>query len=280
MDDDIPPFSVLLPTYAGDDPAELNLAIKSCFDQTLVPDEVIVVEDGPLTDALGALLDEWQDRHPDDLRRHAIPENTGLGNALREGVQACDNDLIARADADDLNVPNRFERQLTYLRQRPDVDAVGGYIAEFVNDPDEPERIREVPTDHEAIRRKARFRSPMNHGTVLFRRKAVLSAGNYRPVIRMEDYDLWVRMLLDGATFSNLPEVLVKVRAGPGMAARRGGLEYARAECRRQVEFYQRGFTSLPVFLFNVATRVPLRFLPNRVRAAIYRHAARRDADA
>ncbi|WEL20552.1 glycosyltransferase [Halorhabdus sp. BNX81] len=279
MADDHPPFSVLLPTYAGDDAGELSVALESCFDQPLVPEEVLVVADGSLTDALESTLSTWQDRYPNVCRRYSLPENSGLGNALREGVKACRNDLIARADADDINVAGRFERQVTYLTEHPDIDIVGGYIAEFECDPDDPVTVREVPTDHDSIRRKARFRSPMNHGTVCFRRQAVLEAGNYRPVVRMEDYDLWVRMLLSGASFANLPAVLVKVRAGPAMAARRGGLEYARAEVRRQIEFYRRGFTSLPVFLFNLATRTVFRFLPNAVRSAIYRHVARRDAD-
>jgi len=230
MEDDIPPFSVLLPAYSGDDHAELNLALESCFKQSLVPDEVLVVEDGPLTDSIKATLDDWQDRHADTLNRHALPENTGLGNALREGVQACRHELIARSDADDVNVRGRFERQVTYLAEYPEVDVVGGYIAEFEDDPKAPVTVREVPTKHEAIQRKARFRSPMNHGTVLFRKEAVLDAGNYRAVTRMEDYDLWVRMFLAGARFANVPEILVKVRAGPEMAIRRGGLEYAHAE--------------------------------------------------
>ncbi|WP_254279254.1 glycosyltransferase [Haloarcula marina] len=274
-DDASTDFTVLLPTYAGDDAGELDTALASCFDQTRRPDELLVVEDGPLTDTLDATLDEWERRYPDTLRRHALAENGGLGNALRIGVDAARNPWVARFDADDYNVRTRFETQCRYVADNPDVDVLGGYIAEFADDPENVLARREVPTTHTEIERMARFRSPMNHGTVLLRREAVLSAGNYRPVTRMEDYDLWIRLLCDGARFANLPEVLVHVRAGDELAGRRGGLEYARAEVRRQVEFYRRGFTSLPVFLFNVATRTTLRLVPDGIRRRVYARFAR-----
>ncbi|GGN92166.1 glycosyltransferase [Haloarcula pellucida] len=272
-------FSVLLPTYAGDDAAELDTALASCFDQTRRPDELLVVEDGPLTDELDATLDEWERRYPDTLRRHALTENGGLGNALRVGVEAARHPWVARFDADDHNVRTRFETQCRYVADNPDVDVLGGYIAEFADDPENVVARREVPTTHADIERMARFRSPMNHGTVLMRRAAVLSAGNYRPVTRMEDYDLWIRMLCDGARFANVPEVLVNVRAGAELAGRRGGLEYARAEVRRQVEFYRRGFTSLPVFLCNVTARTTLRLVPDRMRRLVYARFAREQGD-
>lgn len=268
-------FSVLLPTYGGDDATELEQSLRSCFEQTVPPSELLVVEDGPLSDELTETLTEWEKRYPERLRRLRIPENRGLGNALKTGVQECTYSLIARHDSDDVNVQTRFEKQITHFSEHPDVDIVGGYIGEFSEDPSAVETVREVPANHEDIESMARFRSPMNHGTVMFRKDAVLSAGNYRAVTRIEDYDLWVRMLCSGATFANIPEILVKVRAGAGLTERRGGIEYARADVRRQVEFYRRGFIGLPVFAFNVVSRVGLRFLPNRLRRHVYRVFAR-----
>jgi hypothetical protein len=178
-------------------------------------------------------------------------------------------------DADDISVPSRFELQLEFFRENPSYDVVGGQLEEFRSDPDSPTARREVPTEHDEIVQRARYRSPMNHGTVMFRRGAVLRAGNYRAVDRMEDYDLWVRMFLAGTKFANLPEVLLKARAGEEIYGRRGGLEYAREEVRTQVEFFRRGFTPAPVFLFNLFTRTTLRLLPDRVRGRVYRVLAR-----
>jgi len=264
------PFCTLLPTYQGDEPEHLDSAIESCFQQTQKPDEILIVEDGPLTPSLRQVLSKWEREHPKILRRHAIPENTGLGNALRVGIEECRMPLVARLDADDLNVKTRFETQREYLANHPGVDVVGGYIDEFTDDPNERVSRRTVPTSHEKIKRMARFRSPMNHGSVMFRRSAVLEAGNYRDVSPMEDYDLWVRLLCNGAKFANIPQTLVLVRAGRELAGRRGGVEYACTEFRQQLEFYQCGFISLPILLFNVLTRVPLRFLPNRIRQLVY----------
>lgn len=269
------PFSVLLPTYQGAHPQHLDAAIESCFDQSRKPDELLIIEDGPLTLELEKVLDRWQSSCSEIIHRHTIPENRGLGNALRRGVQNCSNPLIARFDADDINLDTRFEKQCRYMQKNPDIDIVGGYIDEFIDDPQQPVTRRSVPVTHEEIKKMARFRSPMNHGTVMFRKQAILAAGNYRAVTRMEDYDLWVRLLCDGARFANIPETLVKVRAGDELAARRGGLEYARAELRRQSEFYRYGFISTPIFVFNVTTRIALRFVPNRLRRFIYSAVAR-----
>lgn len=268
-------FSVVLPTYANDDPEELGTAIRSVVDQTRRPDEILIIKDGPLSQELEETVELFETEQPSVVRSIQIPTNRGLGNTLRTGVEEAAHEYVARMDADDISVPTRFEQQMDFLAANPDVDIVGGYIDEFESDPGNPVARREVPTDHQKVKQMARFRSPMNHGTVIFNKRAVLEAGNYRPVDPMEDYDLWVRMLLDDATFANIPEVLVNVRAGEELYRRRGGWEYAREEFRTQAEFYKRGFTSLPVFLFNTASRGGLRLMPNTLRECVYRLIAR-----
>jgi len=150
------------------------------------------------------------------------------------------------------------------------VDVVGGYVAEFEDDAESPHAVREVPTDHDDIARRAKTRSPMNHVTTMFRRDAVLSAGNYRSTDPLEDYDLWVRILLDGATLANVPAVLVKVRAGPEMYRRRGGLRYACQELALQARFRRWGFVGVGTFLANSVARIGIRLLPNAVRGKLY----------
>jgi glycosyltransferase involved in cell wall biosynthesis len=271
--------SVLLPVYENDDPDHLRTAIDSVVDQTVTPGEVLIVQDGPVPSKLATVLDEYAREHASIVAVHQLPENRGLGSALRAGVKWCSNDLVARMDADDVSVCDRLERQLAAFRERPSLGVIGGYIGEFTTDPGEVTAVREVPIDHEAITEMAKFRSPMNHGTVLFRKEAVLAAGNYRPVDRMEDYGLWVRLLQNGVRFANVPEVLVKVRAGEELYDRRGGFEYACEEVRLQWDFYRWGFVSLPRFVANTFLRASLRFLPNSVRATIYARFARSDPD-
>lgn len=266
------PFSVLLPVYGGDDPHHFDVAITSVAEQTLVPDEILVVQDGPVPESLESVLQRWKDDYEETFRIHEIETNQGLGNALREGVQECSHDYIARMDADDISVSNRFETQMAYLQEHPEIDIVGGYLTEFDSDPEETRAKRTVPCDHEEIEQQAKFRSPMNHATVMFRRAAVMDVGNYRPVTRMEDYDLWVRMLMNGSQFANIPEVLLKMRAGDELYDRRKGYEYAQREFEQQYEWYQRGFIDTDRFMFNVLTRVGIRFVPSAVRKHVYTH--------
>lgn len=270
-------YSVLMTVYAGDDPDEFQTALDSCLDQTYPPAQLLVVADGPLTDQLDAVLTRYEADHPTTIEPLRLPKNRGRGQAARTGLEQCSQDLVGIMSADDISVYDRFERQVSYLESNPSIDVVGGYVAEFSENPDEVRTVRTAPTDPSEIDKLARFRSPMNEVTVMFRREAVLAAGNYRSLDRMEDYDLWVRLLLNDATLANFPEVLVKMRAGEAMYERRGGLEYAREEFRQQLAFCQMGFIQVPRALLNLLLRVPVRLLPNRMRAWIYRRFLRSD---
>jgi glycosyltransferase involved in cell wall biosynthesis len=272
-----PEISVLITTYRGDDPDELSTALESVIEQTLSPSEIVLIKDGPVTAELDETITSYQDNHPDLFSISELETNQGQGKARRVGVEKVNNELVAMMDADDISLPSRFQQQADYLQDNPEIDAVGGYIAEFGSDPQNTHAIRKVPTEPDVVARKARFRSPLNQTTVMARKKAILDAGNYRATDRMEDYDLWARMLTDDATLANIPEVLAKVRAGSEMYERRGGWEYASEEIRQQREFLRMGFVSRSIALLNIAIRVPTRLLPNRFRSVLYSRILRRD---
>lgn len=265
------PFSVLIAVYHGDDPAHVNDALNSVFTQTIVPTEVIVVADGPLPEGLDSVLTRYATSYPETFKTIALESNQGLGVALRTGVKACSHDLVARMDSDDIAVNDRFETQISYLHENPSVDVVGGHVAEFVDDPADPEQIRSVPSKPKDVKSAARFRNPVNHPSVMFRRNAVLEAGNYRPLRKMQDYELWVRMLTQGFTIANIPTVLVKCRAGEELYDRRSGIDYAKLDFQLQREFLKQGAISVPVFIVNTLCRVSLRLIPNQARAALYK---------
>jgi glycosyltransferase involved in cell wall biosynthesis len=262
--------SAIITTYRGDDADELSDALDSILDQTLPPAEVVLVEDGPVTADIESTVADYQHRHSEIFSILPLESNWGQGYARRIGIENANHDLVAMMDADDVSVPQRFELQVEYLQQHPEIDAVGGYSAEFTTDMDSPHAVRQVPVEPAAVASKARFKSPMNQTTVMARRAAILDAGNYRGVDRMEDYGLWGRMLSNGSALANLPTVLAKVRGGGPMYTRRGGWEYAREEVRLQRQFLDMGFVSLPVALVNLCIRVPIRLLPNRLRAVLY----------
>ncbi|MFC7176996.1 glycosyltransferase [Halosegnis marinus] len=268
-------LSVVIPTYENDDPGDLAKALKSVLDQTVPPDEVVVVGDGPLTAELKTTVARFEEKHPKRVKLFQLPENRGKGKARQEGVKRTTNDIVAMMDADDICRRDRFELQLEYLNTNLETDVVGSYFTEF--DPDSEERyaVREVPERHEEIASVARYRSPINQATVMFRKEPVMEVGNYEDVRRLEDYRLWVRLLVNGATFGNIPESLVHVRAGENMHERRGGMAYARSEIGMQYDFYRWGFIPLWLAVFNAATRVVVRTLPNRLRGAVYEHLLR-----
>jgi len=263
--------SVLMSVYEGENPKSLNTSIRSVINQTRTPDEFVIVKDGPLTPELNRTLDQWKSNHPSIIAFLELDKNRGLGAALRAGVKSCSHRLVARMDADDIAVEDRFERQVQYLTDNPEVDVVGGYVSEFTGSPSSTDPVRSVPTNRHQVRPAARFRCPVNHPTAMFRRESVLNVGNYRPFRSMQDYDLWMRMLSQGYVIENISDVLVKCRAGNDLYRRRGGFSYAHLEAKLQFEFLQMGAITFPFFVFNLFCRVPIRLVPNWVRSLLYR---------
>jgi glycosyltransferase involved in cell wall biosynthesis len=262
-------FSVLMSVYNRESPANLEVSLQSLASQTLPANEVLIVKDGPLADRLHQVIDKYSAKLP--LTTLQFETNQGLGAALRAGMEKCRFDLVARMDSDDICVSERFERQIGFLEDHPEIDVLGSAISEFDTDPGQCISIRRLPVGHDAIRSFAKERNPLNHMTVVFRKSAVLSAGNYQTAIGFEDYDLWVRMLMRGMRFHNLPEPLVLVRCGKGMQSRRGGVDYMRREMALFSQFRRTEFLSSWEFLWIAARRLPVRLLPGPVRAHIYK---------
>jgi len=257
--------------YYKEDPVFFELAMQSIWDdQTLKPDEIVLVIDGPLNTAMASVIKKWLDKLGDVFKVVTLPENVGLGAALNEGLKYCSFEFVARMDTDDISHPNRFERQINFLESHPDIDIVGSSIGEFENNHTNIYAYRELPCTHNEIVKFAKKRNPLNHMTVIFRKSAVLSAGNYSNFRFAQDYHLWVRMIQNGARFANLPEALVSVRAGRAMTNRRGGASYALTEYKLQKEFLRMGFLNYGEFLRNISIRFFARIVPNSIRSILY----------
>lgn len=262
-------FSLLMAVYAGDRPEYLERAfVSSVQEQSRRPDEVVLVQDGPVSAELEAVIGRLVAESPVPVVHVVLEQNAGLARALERGLAACSFDVVARMDADDVSLPERFERQLALIGEG--FDLVGAGIVEFV-DESSPLGVRVPPTGAENIARTARFRSPFNHPTVVFRRQAVLDAGGYVDIGPMEDYWLFGRMIFGGARVENLEESLLMYRVGDGAYARRGGLRQLRAELRLQREFRRLGFTSFGQFTRNVLVRGGYRLVPEGIRRFAYR---------
>jgi glycosyltransferase involved in cell wall biosynthesis len=263
------PFTLLLPVYAGDRPDYLRRAYRSAVDdQTVRPDQVVIVRDGPVGDELAECLDEIQASSPVPVTLVALADNGGLGPALDRGLAASSFDIIARMDADDVAMPHRFEVQLPLMSE---ADIVGSGLLEFAADTDDIVGQRVPPIGAGHIKRYARMHDPFNHPTVVYRRQAVLAAGGYGNLPLMEDYALFARMLHHGARAVNVAEPLVFYRVGSKAFKRRGGARLLRSELRLQGEFRREGFISRGEYLRNVVIRGGYRLVPWWLRRAVYR---------
>lgn len=271
-------FSVLLPVYAGDEASHLRRSFRSVVhDQDRVPTEVVVVRDGPVGDALASALDELTASSAVPVVRVDLERNVGLARALEVGLRACSHEIVARQDADDISRPARFAVQVPLVEGG--LDIVGSAIEEFDEDPEVGAAeglVRVPPLTDEEIRRAARFRSPFNHPSVVYRRAAVAAAGGYEDLPLMEDYWLFVRMLVNGALAGNVPEPLVLYRVGAGAYARRGGARLLRSEIDLQRRLHSIGFTSTLEEIRNTVLRGGYRLVPEQLRRGAYRADARR----
>jgi len=255
-------LSVLMSIYSGDNADYLDMAVESTISQTRLPDEIVVVKDGPLTNELSRIIKQWQQKQPELIKIVSLQENRGLGVALREGLKACSYDIVARMDADDISCPDRLEKQLKFLQDNPDVALVSSWMACFEDDPDKIIFIRKMPQKHEDIKKIARYRNPVLHPPVMFRRSAIEAVGGYTERQRNQDYHLWARMLLKGSKITCIPEPLYKFRCNSNFLKRRASFQHTISMIKLQKEFLRMGFISFPRFILNIIVRITAYMLP------------------
>ncbi len=262
-------LSVLMAVYKKEKPEFLASCLESIASQTLRADQVVVVKDGPLTPELDEVLAHFAERLP--LITPALPTNQGTGEAVQLGMRYCTGDLIARADSDDIYELTRFEKQVGFLEQHPEVDILSASGAEFERDPTKPFCVRRAPVSGARLNWYAKFRNPITYqSTVMFRTAPAVAAGGYQSCLFFEDYDLWARMMMKGSQVFNMPEVLAYIRCGDGMLGRRRGAKYIRSEIDFLKKMYRIGFLSRSYFVANLALRIPCRLLPERLLGQFY----------
>lgn len=268
------PFSVLMSLYSKERPEYLRQSLESVFNQTLPPDEVILVEDGPLTYELYQILDEYALTHA-KLKRVPLEKNMGLGYALNEGLKYCSFDIVARMDTDDICYLDRFEKQISIFNKNRDIHVVSSWISEFIDSTDNIVSIRRLPESACEIYEYGKKRCPVNHPSVMFRKNVVLGAGGYQPFPLLEDYCLWVRLLLNGIRFYNIQESLLYFRITHDTFRRRGGFKHAINESIFQYHIYKLGYISTARFIINFFIRFTTRIVPNPLRELIYKRLLR-----
>lgn len=269
-------ISVLMSVYFKEKPEYIRECFESLLRQTLQANEWVVVEDGKLTDEIYAVLEEYTEKYPGLIKRIALPENRGLGLALREGVPQCKNAIIARMDTDDIARKDRFEKQYQQFINDPELDICGSCIKEFEGTINNVVSRRTVPLTDAEIKEYQKKRDAFNHMTVMYRKDAVLRAGNYQSCLLMEDTLLWVHMIQSGAKCMNLPECLVYARVGKDMYERRGGLDYYRKYRTGRKKILETGYISKGQYVQTLMAQFIVCIVPNSVRKRIFHSVLRR----
>lgn len=270
-------YSVLMSLYIRESAENFRTAINSMINQTLAPDEIVLVEDGPLTKELYTVINDIKQTHPGLITSVIHEENQGLGLALQHGLEIARNEIVARMDTDDIAVPDRCRQQLEFINVHPDITIVGGQIEEFIGSVTNIVGKREVPTTDDQLKVFAKKRCPFNHMTVMFRKSDILEVGNYQEWFWNEDYYLWIRLVIANKKFANLPDTMVKVRVGTDMYQRRGGIKYFESERGIQKLMLKEGIIGYPRYWLNVSERLVLQvFIPNWIRGIVFRTIARR----
>lgn len=253
--------------YKKEHPEYLRLALDSMINQTVKPDEIVLVEDGPLTDELYQVVEEYKHY----LKLVINEKNLGLGLALNEGLKECRNELVARMDTDDISKPNRCEKQLKRFEENPSLAIVGSHIDEFVGTPYNIISQRRVPITSEDIYNYAKRRSAFNHPAVMYRKSAVLSEGGYSNLKRNQDVDLFGRMLFKGYNAENIDEALLWFRSSDELVARRKSWENTWSYIDTIKKFWKMGYSSFLDYFMVAVAQTGMYVMPAKLQKWVYR---------
>lgn len=260
-------YSVLMSLYKQEHPDYFRLALDSMLNQTVKPDEIVLVEDGPLTDELYAVVEEYKSH----LTVVVNERNLGLGLALNNGLKVCRNELVARMDTDDISKLDRCEKQLKRFEEKPELSIVGSYIDEFVGDPSNVISQRKVPLTSEAIYNFAKRRSAFNHPAVMYRKSSVLAEGGYNDLKRNQDVDLFGRMLFAGYKAENIGEALLWFRSSDELVARRKSWQNTKSYIGTIMKFWKMGYSSFSDYMKVVIAQTGMFLLPASMQNWVYK---------
>ena len=266
-------FSVVMSVYSNDDPGFFKQAVESLMAQSYLPKEIIITVDGPVDKRLDIEIKKISQSPIVKIIR--LKTNVGLCLARKRAIELISCKIFAVMDSDDISLPSRFEKQLPLLISG-EADVVGGWIEEFDRIPGDLGKVRVVPTEYQDILKFCKWRNPINHVTLMFNKEAYDKVGGYSSIRYNEDWELIVRMLIDGAIIRSIPEVLVNVRAGNSMIARRRLLPQFKREITFLIFMYESGFINIFKLCANIIIRFALRVLPISCTNFVYSYFLRK----
>lgn len=264
-------YSVLMSLYIKEKPEYLKLAVQSMVDQTLKPDEIVIVKDGEITAELQAVLDEFESSYPVLFNIVGYEKNRGLGLALNFGLEHCRNELVARMDTDDISKPKRCEKQVEAFEKYPSLSIVGSAVDEFYGTPDNITGRRVVPSKPKEIYEFAKRRSAFNHPSVMYRKSKVLEYGGYGDLRRNQDVDLFGRMLYGGCKAANFKESLLWFRSDENLSKRRKSWENTKSYIDTIKKFWKMGYSGLSDYVMVAGAQTVMFVMPIGVQNWLYK---------
>ena len=268
-------FSVLMSVYFKENPEYFELAMESVCNQTIKPTEVVLVVEGQLSKELEEKLKNLKSKYK-FINTYDIESGNGLGSSLKFGLTKCKYNYVMRADTDDICVKNRFEAELEYMKEHPEIDVLGSSIYEFKESIDEENiRLKNMPTG-ENIYKYAKKRNPLNHMTVCMKKDSVLEVGNYSTQRMLEDYELWLRMIVNGKKIENINTPLVYARIGNGFEKRRGNKTQIKLWIKIQKYMYKNNMISIIRYWINILNMYIMVYTPNSARVFAYKYILRK----
>lgn len=268
-------YSVLMSVYHKEKPEYLKQSIESIQAQTLSTNDFVLVCDGPLNEQLDSVIATKQQEMGESLNVVRLAKNGGLGNALNEGIKHCKNELVARMDSDDIAYPDRCEKQINVFNTHPEVSICSGVVEEFTTDPNTVDTRRVPPETNAEIVEFAKKRNPFNHPCVMYKKSAVEAVGSYQDFYLLEDYYLWLRMLMAGYQGYNIQEPLLHMRAGSDMYKRRAGWKYAKTQAKLFKFMKDSGFIGNDQYMKSCVIRSGSALAPNWLRKFMFERVLR-----
>lgn len=268
-------YSVLMPVYINDDSKSIEEAINSVFKQTTIPNEFVIICDGKVLMDVAKVINKYKKKYP-NIIRILKKKHSGLGLTLRIGIKKCNNELIARIDADDIWDSLKVEKQLKYLEEHKDVSMLGTNVFEFFEDKSNIVSLVSLPSDYEEILKYSKYRNPFRHSSLIYKKSDVLKCGNYRDYPYFEDYDLWLRMIINGCKCLNINEPLTYMRINEDFYKRRGGVKYCKHMITFRKEYYKKGYFNFKSYYFTIIFHSIVCLSPNFIRKIIYQRMLRK----
>ncbi len=262
-------IAIIMSVYKNDKLPYLKEALESLYNQTKKAD-IFIQQDGILPKELESYLDsEYEKRNIAYLGKSE--QNRGLAvslNALLEVVLP-KYEYIIRMDADDISVPKRIEKQVSFLESHKDIDAVGGWIEEFNIDSGESQIVR-YGEYHDSLKQNLMKRNPLAHVTICFRNTFFDTIYSYDTTKYNEDYDLWIRAFKEGLKLHCLQEVVVHVRTSNAFFARRKNIKRALEVMLLKFDATKSFGFGIKGYIYAVAHFV-LFMLPSSIKRYLYK---------